>query len=85
MWRLVGCLNKDDGKGEQRIRQWMLTIACDITVLVLGHGEKRRPFGEVVHVEVNVVVLGESIKICEIHFEQVLWLKGTQGSHGSEA
>ena len=35
------------------------------------------------HVEVNVVILRERIKIGEIHFEQVLWLKGTEGSHAS--
>ena len=36
------------------------------------------------HVEVDVIVLGEGVKICEIHFEQVLWLKGAEGSHGRE-
>lgn len=54
-------------------------------MLVLGHGEKRGPFGEVVHVKVDVVVLSERVKIREIHFEQVLWLKGTEGSHDSGA
>lgn len=60
---------------------WILTIAGDVPVLVFGHSEKGRPFSKVVHVEVNVVILRERVKICEIDFKQVLWLKGTKGSH----
>lgn len=63
---------------------WICTIACDVAVSVFGHCEKRRPFSEVVHVEVDVIVLRERVKICEIHFEQVLWLKGAESSHGRE-
>ena len=61
---------------------WILTIPGDVAVLVFGHGEKGRPLGEVVHVEVDVIVLGEGVEICKIDFEQVLWPKGAEGSHG---
>ena len=53
----------------------MLTVTCDVAALVFGHCEKRRPFGEVVHVEVDVIILGKRVKVCEIHSEQVMWLK----------
>ena len=65
-------------EGGHRIR----TITCDVTVLIFGQGEKGRPFGQVVHVEVDVIILGERVKVCEIHLEEVLWLKRTEGSHG---
>lgn len=61
---------------------YLITVTCDVTVLIFSHGEQGRPFCQVVHVEVNVVILRERIQIGEIHFEQVLWLKGTEGSHG---
>ena len=45
------------------------TISRDVTVLIFSEGEKRRPCGEVMHVEVDVIIFGERIQICEIHFE----------------
>ena len=60
-----------------------LTVTSDIAVLILSHGEKGRPFSEVMHVEVDVVILRERVKICEIHFEQIMRLTGTERSHDS--
>lgn len=51
-------------------------------MLIFGYSEQGRPSREVMHVEVDVVILRERVKICQIHSEQVLWLKSAQGSHG---
>ena len=45
------------------------TVTRDVTVLILSQGEKGRPCGQIMHVEVDVIILGERVKICEIHFE----------------
>ena len=55
---------------------WILTVTCDVTVLVFSDCEQGRPFGKVVHVEVDVIIFREGVKIGEVHSEQVLWLKG---------
>ena len=38
-------------------------------MLIFSQGEKGRPFSQVMHVEVDVIILGERVKIGEIHFE----------------
>ena len=60
----------------------MFTITCDVTVLVFGECKKRGPSSEVVHVEVDIVILCQRVKVCQVHSEQVLWLKSAKGSHG---
>ena len=59
----------------------MFTITCDVTVLVFGECKKRGPSREVVHVEVDIVILRQRVKVCQVHPEQVLWLKSAKGSH----
>jgi hypothetical protein len=50
-------------------------------MLVFGDGEEGRPAGEVLVVEVEVVVLGEGIEVGEVHVEEVLRAEGAEGRH----
>ena len=45
------------------------TVSGDVTVLIFSQGEQGRPCGEVMQIEIDVIILGERVKICEIHFE----------------
>ena len=57
------------------------TVACDISLLILGYCEQRGPCHHVLHVVVDIVVLGEGIEVCETHVEEVLRAEGTEGCH----
>ena len=57
------------------------TVAYYVAVLVFGDCEKRGPVDEVVHVEVDIVVLGEGIEVGEVHVEKVLGAEGAEGCH----
>jgi len=59
----------------------MGTVAGDVSVLVFGNGEERGPAGKVLVVEVEVVVLGEGIEVCEIHVKEVLRAERAEGRH----
>jgi hypothetical protein len=50
-------------------------------MLVLGDGEEGGPAGEVLVVEVKVVVLGEGIEVGEVHMEEILRAEGAEGRH----
>lgn len=50
-------------------------------MLVLCDYEKRGPLGVVLQVEVDIVVLGERIKVREIHLQEILRLKESEGCH----
>lgn len=50
-------------------------------MLVFGDGEEGRPAGEVLVVEVEVVVLGEGIEVGEVHVEEVLRAEGAEARH----
>lgn len=60
---------------------WKDTVASDVSMLVLGDGEEGGPAGEVLVVEVEVVVLGEGIEIGEVHVKEVLRAEGAEGCH----
>lgn len=45
-----------------------LTITDDVSILVLGDCEEGGPFGGVLEVEIDVVVFGEGVEVCEVHF-----------------
>lgn len=57
------------------------TVASDVSMLVLGDGEEGGPAGEVLVVEVEVVVLGEGIEVGEVHVEEILRAEGAEGCH----
>jgi len=57
------------------------TVASDVSMLVLGDGEEGRPAGEVLVVEVEVVVLGKGIEVSKVHVEEVLRAEGAEGRH----
>lgn len=46
-------------------------------MLVFCHGEKRWPAGDVLHVEVEIIVLRKRIKVCKVHLQEVLRAKGS--------
>lgn len=58
------------------------TVTDDIPILIFGDCEEGGPFGEVLEVEINVVIFGERVKVCEIHFEEVRRAERAEGCHG---
>lgn len=57
------------------------TVASNVAMLVLGDGEEGRPAGEVLVVEIEVIVLGKGIEVGKVHVEEVLRAEGAEGSH----
>lgn len=51
---------RESGKGRH-------TVTSDVAMLVLSDGEERGPAGEVLVVEIEVVVFCERVKIREVH------------------
>ena len=58
-----------------------LTVANNVPFLVFCYGEERWPFHEVVEIEVKVVIFSERIEVCQVHVEEVLRTKCTEGCH----
>lgn len=50
-------------------------------MLVFGHGEQRWPLGQIVEVEVDVVVLSQRIEVGEVGSKEVLRTKGAERCH----
>lgn len=48
-----------------------LAISNDLRLLVLGHDEHGRPFGQIVKIEFSGIIFGEWIKIAEIQFRDI--------------
>ena len=72
---------KKGGMKSAEYARRLLTVAYDVTMLVFCDGEQRRPAHQVLHVEVEIVVFGERIEVCEVHVEEILGTKWTEGRH----
>ena len=57
------------------------TVTNDTALLILRNGEEGRPFGKIVEVEVDVVVLGKRIKVCQVHAKEILGFELSKRSH----
>lgn len=58
-----------------------LTVARDISVLIFDNSEERGPLGEVLEVEVDVVVFRQGVEIGEVGVEEVCRSKSTERGH----
>ena len=47
------------------------TVADDVTILILRHGAERGPFGEVLHIVVDVIIFRQRVQVGEVHVEQI--------------
>lgn len=52
-----------------------------MALLVFGDGEEGRPFGQIVEIEVNIEILGERIKVGQVHAQKVLRFELSKRSH----
>lgn len=66
------------GQVERRRR----TVADYLAIAVLDDIEERRPFHEIVEVEVQVVVLGQGIEVGQVQAEQVGGRHAPDRGHG---
>ena len=61
------------------------TVANDASILVLCDYKKRGPLRVVLQVEADIVILGERIKIREIHLQEILRLEESEGCHRADS
>lgn len=67
---------------EERSGRRRRTVADYLAIAVLDDIEERRPFHEIVEVEVQVVVLGQGIEVGQVQAEQVAGRHAPDRGHG---